>query len=133
MMHGSPTVRITLTRTRHGTVPMPMDATGTNKENNMDIIRYIPRDHYISRQELSKITGMSDRAVRNEIQRLRTESPETIIISSSSKRGYKRPETYEELEACRRESISRLKAELAKVAQIDKVLKNRGQMGLGLV
>lgn len=99
----------------------------------MDIIRYIPRDHYISRQELSKITGMSDRAVRNEIQRLRTESPETIIISSSSKKGYKRPETYEELEICRRESISRLKAELAKVAQIDKILNNRGQMGLGLV
>jgi len=99
----------------------------------MSIIDLIPFDHYVTRQELVSMTGMSDRAIRDEIHRLRTDKPETLIISSSSKRGYKRPMKYDELQQCRNESISRIKAELAKVRAIDRVLENRDQLGLGVV
>lgn len=99
----------------------------------MNIIDLIPFDHYVTREELSAATGMNDRAVRDEIHRLRTESPETLIISSSGHKGYKRPSSYAELIACRNESTKRLQAELKKIRTIDIVLNNRGQMGLGIV
>jgi hypothetical protein len=99
----------------------------------MNIIELIPFDHYVTRQELVAKTGYSDRKIRNEIHRLRTDSPETLIISDSRHCGYKRPSTYDELTACRAESVSRLKAELKKIEAIDVVLNNRDQMGLGLI
>lgn len=99
----------------------------------MNIIDFIPFDHYVTRQELVSKTGYSDRSIRDEIHRLRTESPETLIISDSRHRGYKRPSTYDELSACRAESVSRMKAELKKIEAIDLVLRNRDQMGLGLI
>ena len=98
----------------------------------MNIIDLIPFDHYVTRDELVQMTGFSDRAIREEIQRLRSDSPETLIISSSKSKGYKRPSTYDELILCRDQSIKRLKAEKAKIMQIDIVLNNRDQKGLGL-
>lgn len=98
----------------------------------MNIIDLIPFDHYITRRELVEATGMSDRKIRNEIHELRVKSPETLIISSSAKKGYKRPSSYKELLMCREESIKRLKAEKRKIMTIDIVLNNMGQKGLGL-
>lgn len=98
----------------------------------MELINLIPFDRYITREELVKATGMSDRMVRREISRLRTESPETLIVSSSGNSGYKRPSGYKELKACRNESMARIKAELRKVKVIDVLLNNRDQKGIGL-
>lgn len=79
----------------------------------MGLYEYIPRDRYITREELVVMTGLSDRAVRMEINELR-KRPETVIISSSSKKGYKRPESEEELKMCLNESRSRVMDEIEK-------------------
>jgi len=79
----------------------------------MGVYEYIPRDRYITREELVVMTGLSDRAVRMEINELR-KRPETIIISSSSKKGYKRPQSVEELQLCYNESRSRVIDEIEK-------------------
>ena len=72
----------------------------------MDIYSLIPRDRYITRRELESITGLNDRSIRNEINRLRKD-PSTVIISSSHGKGYKKPSNVEELEMVLNESISR--------------------------
>ena len=79
----------------------------------MSVYEFIPRDRWISRDELVNMTGLSDRAVRNEINELR-KKPETVIISSSSKKGYKRPESVEEIKMCLNESRSRVFDEIEK-------------------
>ena len=79
----------------------------------MALYDYIPRDRYITRDELVRMTGMSDRSVRKEINELR-KRPETVIISSSSKNGYKRPQNVEELRMCLNESRSRVMDEIEK-------------------
>lgn len=79
----------------------------------MNIYDYIPRDEYITRDELVRMTGMSDRAIRDEINRLRKD-PATIVISSSQKKGYKRPSSKDELMICLNESKSRVSDELQK-------------------
>ncbi len=76
----------------------------------MNIYNLIPSDRYITREELVRCTGFSDRKVREEINKLR-KKPETLIVSSSQGKGYKRPESVEELEACLYESMSRVKDE----------------------
>ena len=75
----------------------------------MNIIDLIPFDHYVTRDELVSMTGMNDREVRRAIQKLRKESPETVIISSSSQKGYKRPSSYSEIEACLNESRKKVR------------------------
>ena len=80
--------------------------TKMHKENEMDIYSLIPRDRYITRRELERITGLNDRSIRNEINRLRKD-PSTVIISSSHGKGYKKPSNVEELEMVLNESISR--------------------------
>ena len=95
-------------------------------------IEDIPFGRYISREELCAITGMNDRAVRKSIQDLRASDPSNIIISTSGKNGYKRPSSYDELQACYNESLSRINAERRKMAVIETMMKNRDQLGLGL-
>ena len=83
----------------------------------------IPSDRWITRRELCNLTGWSDRRVRDEISKLR-KNPETVIISSSSGKGYKRPTTVEELEMCRNEYRSRA-SEMNDIADIfDKAIKD---------
>ena len=79
----------------------------------MSIYQYIPRDRWITRKELEALSGQSDRINRREINELR-KHPETMVISSSHMRGYKRPANVEELEMCLNESRSRVKDELEK-------------------
>lgn len=97
----------------------------------MGLYEYIPRDRYITREELVVMTGLSDRAVRMEINELR-KRPETVIISSSSKKGYKRPESEEELRMCLNESRSRVMDEIEKqkvLMEAMKVLREQERNG----
>ena len=96
------------------------------------IIDYIPFDHYITRDELVQKTGFSDREVRRRINALRKDSPETVIISSSNNKGYKRPSTYSEIEVCLNESIARMRQEMAKQVMLRRLLNNRDQKVFGL-
>jgi len=79
----------------------------------MGLYRLIPKDRYITREELVRESGMGDRMVRREINELR-KHPETVIISSSKHRGYKRPSSAEEIELCLNESRSRVAEEREK-------------------
>jgi len=98
----------------------------------MNIIDLIPFDHYVTRDELVSATGMTDRAVRRCISDLRKKSPETVIISSSDCRGYKRPSTYAEIEKCLNESRKKVREEYAKMRQLLILLENKDQKGLGI-
>lgn len=95
------------------------------------LIDFIPYDHFITRQELVNKTGLPDREVRRRINALR-KNPETVIISSSHCKGYKRPKSYSEIETCLNESIARMNEEIEKQKVLMILLKNRDQRGLGL-
>ena len=88
----------------------------------MEIYNLIPKDHYVTREELVRMTGLSDRKVRDEINALR-KKPETLIISSSKQRGYKRPATVDELVTCLNESRSRVKEEQIKQSALEKAIR----------
>ena len=88
----------------------------------MGIYHLIPKDNWITRDELVRKSGLSDRAVRKEINELR-KKPETLIVSSSHGKGYKRPSSVEELEACLYESKSRVKEELEKQVVLAKAIR----------
>ena len=88
----------------------------------------IPSDRWITRRELCSLTGWSDRSVRDAISRLRRD-PETVVISSSSGKGYKRPSTIEELEMCRNEYRSRAKEELEIASVFDKAIREFQKRG----
>lgn len=88
----------------------------------MDIYSMIPKDRYITRPELVRLSGLSDRMIRREINELR-KHPETVIISSSHGKGYKRPLNIEELELCLYESKSRVKDELEKQRVMEKAIQ----------
>ena len=89
----------------------------------MNIYGMIPKDRYITRQELCHLTGWDDRTVRREINELR-KHPETVIISSSHKKGYKRPANVEELRICKWESLSRIDEEKAKINVLDQAIRD---------
>lgn len=87
----------------------------------MSIYQLIPRDRYITREELVHMTGFSDRKVREVINELR-KRPETVIVSNSRSKGYKRPSSIEELKACLYESKSRVKDEEEKQRVLEKAI-----------
>lgn len=89
----------------------------------MSIYSLIPRDRYITREELVRISGLSDRKIRDEINSLR-KRPETVIVSSSHGKGYKRPSSVEELEMCLNESKSRVKDELEKQVVLARAIRD---------
>lgn len=89
---------------------------------NMQIYSLIPKTRYITREELCRLTGMSDRAIRDEINILH-KNPATIVISSSHRKGYKRPQNIEELEMCLNESKSRVKDECEKQRILEKAIQ----------
>ena len=92
----------------------------------------IPFDRYITRRELAVMWGTGDRTVRDIINKIRKASPKYVIISSSSHSGYKRPSSYKEIEKCIAECESRIKEESMKKKQMEKLLKNKDQLGLGI-
>lgn len=93
----------------------------------MNIYDLIPKDRYITRQELAHKTGYSDRKIRDAINVLR-KNPATIIVSSSHGKGYKRPSSVNELELCLWESKSRVNDELEKQDALEKAIRNIKQL-----
>ena len=89
----------------------------------MSIYGFIPKDRWITREELEHLTGQSDRVNRREINE-RRKNPETLIISSSQRRGYKRPANVEEIEMCLNESRSRVKDEIEKQKVLEIAMRN---------
>lgn len=87
----------------------------------MSIYSLIPDDRFITRPELVRLTGWSDRKVRDEISRLR-KNPDTVIISSSRSKGYKRPESAEEIRLYMYECKSRIKDEQETVDALEKAI-----------
>ena len=73
----------------------------------MQLYDFIPAERWITRDELVHVTGWSDRKVRDGISELR-KNPKTMVVSSSSGKGYKRPTTVEELRICLNENRSRV-------------------------
>jgi len=95
----------------------------------MNLYSVIPSDRYITREDLVFITGMGDREIRKEINELRKHA-DTVIVSSSRGKGYKRPSCVEELEACLNESRSRVQDEVEKQNILQKairIMKNRAK------
>lgn len=89
----------------------------------MSIYEFIPRDRFITREELVRVSGLSDRFVRRQINELR-KNPATVIISSSYRKGYKRPSCIEEIELCLNESKSRVKDEMEKQRVLEKAMRD---------
>lgn len=89
----------------------------------MSIYHLIPKDRYITREELVRLTGYSDRKIRDEINALR-KKPDTIVVSSSHGKGYKRPSSVDELLMCLNESKSRVKDELEKQIVLAKAIRD---------
>lgn len=88
----------------------------------MSVYEYIPKDRFVSREELVRLTGLNDREVRREINALR-KKPETVVISSSHGKGYKRPADIEELKLCILECRSRINDEMEKVDVMEKAMR----------
>ena len=62
-----------------------------------------------------------------EINELR-KNPETVIVSSSQGKGYKRPSTVEELRHCLYESKSRVRDEEEKQRVLEKAIRDMLQL-----
>ena len=81
----------------------------------------IPEDRFITREELEDKSDWKDRAIRAEINRLR-KNYRTLVISSSSGKGYKRPSTEKEIVMCLNESKSREREEREKQKALQRKL-----------
>ena len=60
----------------------------------MNIEKLIPTDRYISKQELQDLTGLSERAVRQNISDLKKKM---VILSFSSGKGYRKVKPTDEM------------------------------------
>lgn len=74
----------------------------------MNIIDYIPygKENAITREQLSKVTGLPDRAMRKEIELARRD---TCIINNQNGKGYYRPTDKAEVERYIKQEESRAK------------------------
>lgn len=75
----------------------------------MNITNYIPKgkENAITRKDLCKITGLSDRNVRERISQARRE---TVIINLQNGKGYYQPTEAAEIEQFVRQETARLKS-----------------------
>jgi len=75
----------------------------------MNIIDYIPKgkDNAITREELVKLTGFTDRIIREQISQARRD---TAIINNQDGRGYYKPSDREEIERYIKQESSRAKS-----------------------
>lgn len=89
----------------------------------MSIYHLLSTTEWKTREQLMRESGMSDRMVRREINELR-KHPETVIVSSSHGKGYKRPSNVEELQLCLYESKSRVKDEIEKQRVLEIAIRN---------
>ena len=89
----------------------------------MGIYHLLSATEWRTREQLMRLSGQSDRVIRDEINKLR-KNPETLVISSSKNKGYKLPASAEEIELCLNESKSRVKDELEKQRVLEKALRD---------
>lgn len=95
----------------------------------MSIITYIPRDGTrISRDELARQSGRSDRLCRRAIERARDNG--VPVISSSRRGGYHIAATEAEIRGLLAEMWSRIRSMLRQYWTLKKRLKIDGQMTL---
>jgi len=98
----------------------------------MDILELIPvgRDNAITGQYLQKITGLSERALRNEIEVLRREH---CIANEQNAKGYFRPETIEEAVMQLNQTRNRAKSLYIQTHPIKKLIKSlAGQTAINI-
>ena len=72
----------------------------------------VGREHAITRDELSRLTGLGDRKLRKEIARLRSEDDGTnmVIVSTSDGSGYFRTDKLDEIDHFIAENTKRFRA-----------------------
>lgn len=82
----------------------------------MNILELIPTDRYIEKLELQDLTGLSERAVRDEICNIRKHN---VILSSSKRKGYRRVKPTDEM------TQEEMTIELGEVNQCIREYQNR--------
>ena len=95
--------------------------------NILDCLK-VGKANAITRSELSVKTGMKDRDMRKEIHDLRIQGE--LIISSSHGKGYYLAESDNDIGIVIRESISRVRNEVALINAFKKKLTTPGQIKL---
>lgn len=89
----------------------------------MGIYHLLSSTEWKTREQLMRESGMSDRKIRDEINKLR-KNPNTVVVSSSHGKGYKIPSSVEEIDMCLYESKSRVKDELEKQRVLERARVN---------
>ena len=90
--------------------------------SDLEIYGLLSEDEWRTREWLVSASGMSDRAIRNALNRLR-KNWRTMVISSSNGKGYKKPKDEREVEMCLNESKSRVHDEQEKQKALLRVLQ----------
>lgn len=79
-------------------------------KNKQGIEKYLSTERYITRQELSKLSGLSDRKVRSEISELKKYR---VVLYSSQRSGYRLAKEYRSMsKQQRKEEIEQVKNSL---------------------
>lgn len=92
----------------------------------MDIMQFIPQgeSNAISRKNLTALTGLNDRAVRECIEQARHRGE---IICAATHGGYFQPDTIDEIERAYWQDYARAKAILHRLTPMRHILKREGR------
>jgi biotin operon repressor len=92
----------------------------------MDIMQFIPQGeaNAISRKNLTALTGLSDRVVRERIEQARHNGE---IICAATHGGYFRPDTIDDIERAYWQDYTRAKAILHRLKPMRHILKREGR------
>lgn len=92
----------------------------------MNIVDYIPegREHGVSRKRLCELTGLGDRAVRDQIKKARMSGE--IIINLQDGAGYYRTDDLHDIERQYRINDSRAKETLVQQPHLREILIRAG-------
>lgn len=83
------------------------------------------KENAISRQELCSLTGLSDRAVRREIEDARNEGE--FIITDEDGKGYYKSEDLADVKRQLAQDMARVKAISRRTKHLRRFLKDRGE------
>ena len=84
----------------------------------------IGKQHAISREELQKLWGLSERGVRAVIAELRQEDngDEYVVVSSSGGKGYYRTKNINEIAEFKKETMNRARHTFAPLKKVNRIL-----------